>query len=180
MKKSNILIDETDAGSLWIRIPAVGIKGDNLFEIGFTATWLGLVGQMTIRSLAAGAVGPAGSLIFLPFWLAGAQLTKKTAIDPLTDIDLTIGVYAWSLSKKVLGNIVKVTEGPTWKLEAAEVNSDIEVNGKALTCVQLSVGGRIESFGNSLSEKEKEWLVQEINNWLSKNKEDIAKAADSF
>ena len=173
---SKVTIETTDAGSLQISIPRIGIHGSNLFELGFTASWFGIIGYATMNMLRAGA-GPMGTLFLIPFWLAGAQMANKSVIDPATALRLTLGVYAWSLEKKILGSNTQTIEGPTWQLEEAEVNSDMVVNGKPLTCIQLKAGSIPYDFGHALSTKEKEWIVLEINEWLHLNDEEITKAA---
>ena len=104
-------------------------------------------------------------------------MAKKTVIDPALALQITVGVYAWSLEKRLLGSKTQTFEGPTWELEAAAVNSDMVVNGKALTCIQLRSGSRTFEFGHSLTMKEKEWIVLEINEWLESNEEEIRRAA---
>ena len=104
-------------------------------------------------------------------------MANKSVIDPATALRLTIGVYAWSLEKTVLGANTQTIEGPTWQLEEAEVNADMVVNGKPLTCIQLKAGSKTYNFGHALSTKEKEWIVLEINEWLHLNDEEITEAA---
>lgn len=176
MLASKVTIETTDAGSLQILIPRIGIKGSNLFELGFTASWLGIIGYTTINMIRARA-GLVGSLFLVPFWLAGAQMANKSVIDPATTLRLTIGVYAWSLEKTVLRSKTKTMEGPTWQLEGAAINSDMVVNEKPLTCIQLKSGSKSFDFGHALTMKEKEWIVLEINEWLQNNDEAIAEAA---
>lgn len=170
---SRVKVETTDAGSLRIFIPKVGIKSENLGEVGFTASWLGIIGYWTVGMVQAG-MGPLGLAFSVPFWMAGASMANKSIIDPATAVQLKIGVHGWSLEKKLLGSkTVAVGEGPTWQLNEAVVDSDMEVNGKPLTSVQLHSVSQHYSFGHALKTKEKEFVAREINEWLKRNDEEI-------
>jgi hypothetical protein len=169
---STVTVETTDAGSLRILICRPGLQGSNLFELGFTVTWLGLIGYLTFSG-----PGLVGRLFTIPFWLAGAQMANKSVIDPATAVQLTIGVYGWELEKTLLGSKTQGTQGPTWQLEQAEVISDMEINGKPCTCVQFQSESHVHRFGHALTAKEKEWIVTEINEWLHENHEEIKEAA---
>jgi hypothetical protein len=176
MLSSKVTVETTDAGSLQISIPRIGLQGSSIFDLGFTASWLGIIGYWTFGMVRAGA-GPVGALFSVPFWLAGASMANKSIIDPATAVRLTIGVYGWSLEKTVLGSKTQTLEGPTWQLDEAVVDADMVVNGKPLTCIHLDSGVQVHSFGHALTTKEKEWVVMEINEWLKENDEEIIKAA---
>jgi hypothetical protein len=175
MLSSKVTVERTDAGSLHISIPEVGLQSSNLFELGFTASWIGIIGYMTMGMVRAGT-GPVGALFTLPFWIAGASMANKSIVDPATSVRLTVGVYGWSMEKTLAGAKTKTIEGPTWQLEDAVVGADIEVNGKPLTCVQLDTGAKTYSFGHALSSKEKDWIAMEINEWLELNSDEIGRA----
>lgn len=169
---SKVTIETTDAGSLSISISRLGIQGSNLVDLGVTVSWLGLIGYLTFSG-----PGLVVRLFTIPFWLAGAQMANKSVIDPATAVQLTIGVYGWSLDKTLLGSKAQETQGSTWQLEQAQVICDMEINGKPCTCIQFQSGSHVHRFGHALTAREKEWIVTEINEWLQENHEEIKKAA---
>jgi eukaryotic-like serine/threonine-protein kinase len=169
---SKVAVETTDAGSLRISISRLGIQGSNLVDVVFTVSWLGLIGYLTLSG-----PGVIVRLFTIPFWLAGAQMANKSVIDPVTAVQLTIGVFGWSLDKTLLGSKTRETQGPTWQLEEAQIICDMEINGKPCTCIQFQSGLHLHRFGHALTTREKEWIVTEINEWLQENHEDIKKAA---
>jgi hypothetical protein len=113
----------------------------------------------------------------IPFWIAGTSMANQSLIEPNTTTQLTLGIYSWSLEKSLLGTHRIVAEGPTWQLDQARVDSEMEINGKPLTSIMLQSGTNVYSFGHGLTDKEKDWVALEINEWLKEHDTEINKAA---
>lgn len=153
-------ISRSDAGTLLVSLPAAGLlNGGTLMGGAFSAAWFSVVAPATFAS------GGAGALFMLPFWLAGGAVAKQTVLDPAKATALSIGEFAWEITRSVAGRLTLSSEdGPTQELEGADVEVVAFVNGVPVHRLVLAAsGGRVFGFGDGLDVGELEWIASEVN-----------------
>lgn len=158
---SRAQLSTTDAGTLVINLPATGVDSAAISSGVFGALWFSSIVPVTL------AGGIMTGVFMLPFWLAGGFVAKNALVDPFMASQLTIGEYAWSLTRTYASKNVKHVEGSTRDLRGALVERlNVEVNGKSFYQVNLCGKKGVTGFGNGLDPQELEYLAHVINKHL--------------
>ena len=165
-------IEFTDAGTMLVDIPPPGTSANSIVSGAFSVAWFSAVAPATF------ATGGAGLLFMLPFWAAGGLVAKQAIVDPYMAFQLSIGEYAWSLSKTYTGKTVsKPVEGATDELQGALVELGVIVNEvpqyelRLYTNNNLRTKDGVTRLGLGLPKEELEYLAVEINNHLASIKD---------
>jgi hypothetical protein len=113
-----------------------------LLSGAFSLAWFSAITPATLA-----ARGVASLLFMAPFWVAGGAVAKAGVIDPLVQHKLTLGRYAWSLTKELAGQTIQKVERPTERLVRVSVQMIDYVNEVPRYELQLFVsGGSVESY----------------------------------
>ena len=107
----------------------------------------------------------AFSLFSIPFWIVGIGCAYVGLSSVFGKVYLVIGDRHFRIVWDVLG-IKRQVNGKTLDLRPVELRSFYEVNNQPVMQVCLNQGVYSHKFGSGLSRVEKEWLQQEINNFL--------------
>jgi len=150
-------LEYTDAGTLQIDIPPMGLTQNAVFSGAFAAAWFSTIVPATA----------SGGLFLVPFWLAGGLVAKTAVYDPFISTRLILGKYAWSLDQRYAGRNIRHVEGASEDLGSAQVECSVVENGKPKYIIQLFAGSVIE-FGLGLPLQELEFLTYTINAHLDK------------
>mmetsp|Transcript_17781 Transcript_17781/g.38402 ORF Transcript_17781/g.38402 Transcript_17781/m.38402 type:complete len:210 (-) Transcript_17781:1557-2186(-) len=163
----------TDANTLEIEMPPMGVDANAVANGAFSALWFSAVAPATISMLSAGIV-PV--LFMTPFWLAGGVVAKAAVYDPFISSTLSIGQYLWTVEKNYLKRVgslnTKKKEGSTESVKGASVELAMVVNNVGRYQLRLFVDGDNSiTFGKDLAREELEYLSRVINDHCSKLRE---------
>ena len=154
IKKSEDLLE--------IYIPPLGWSLDGisvlmfaLFLDGFLVVWTSLALRASILF----------ALFSIPFWIAAVGMTYVGLLNVYGKVNVLINNRNFKIKWDVLG-IRRMVQGRTEDLRYAELKTSHEVNNKQITELCLYQGIYSHKFGARLSRIEKDWLLQEINDFL--------------
>ncbi len=158
---SRIELKQTDS-SLNIKIPPAGWRGEGASLLMFALFWNSFLVFWTAMALRAGIF----ALFSIPFWLVGLGLGYVGLSTVFGEVRVVIGDRYFSIDWEVTG-IKRHVEGKTEDLRQSDLKSSYEVNNQPVMQVCLNQGIYSHKFGSGLSRVEKEWLTQEINDFLA-------------
>lgn len=157
---SNIEFKKTDS-ILKIEIPPTGLRGDGASILLFAIFWDSFLILWTSIALRSGIF----ALFSIPFWIIGIGMTYAGLSIVFGKVCLVISDRTFSIDWDVLG-IKRHVQGKTQDLRQVELKSSYEVNNQPVMELRLNQGIYVHKFGLGLSRPEKEWLTQEINDFL--------------
>ena len=146
---------------LKIDIPAAGVTGEGASLLFFSLFWNGFLIVWTSMALRAGIF----ALFSIPFWVIGIGLTYVGLTVVFGKISLMIGDRTFTIDWDILG-VKRHVQGKTQDLRQVEMKSSYEVNGQPVMQLSLQQGIYSHKFGSGLTRPEKDWLLQEINDFL--------------
>ena len=147
---------------LKIDIPAAGVTGEGAGLLFFSLFWNGFLIVWTSMALRAGIF----ALFSIPFWVIGVGLTYVGLTVVFGKISLMIGDRTFTIDWDILG-VKRHVQGRTQDLRQVEMKSSYEVNGQPVMQLCLQQGIYAHKFGSGLTRPEKDWLLQEINDFLN-------------
>ena len=157
---SRIEIKKTN-NILKVDIPAAGLRGEGISLLLFAIFWNGFLIVWTSFALRAGAF----ALFSIPFWVVGIGIAYAGLSIVFGKVYLVISDRTFSIDWDILG-VKRHVQGKTQDLRQLELKSSYEVNNQPVMELRLNQGIYVHKFGSGLSRPEKEWLLQEINNFL--------------
>ena len=157
---SHIEFKKTDS-ILKIEIPPTGLRGDGASILLFAIFWDSFLILWTSMALRSGIF----ALFSIPFWIIGIGMTYAGLSIVFGKVCLVISDRTFSIDWDVLG-IKRHVQGKTQDLRQVELKSSYEVNNQPVMELRLNQGIYVHKFGLGLSRPEKEWLTQEINDFL--------------
>lgn len=157
---SRIELKKTDS-VLKIEIPPTGLRGDGASILSFAIFWNGFLIVWTSMAMRAGLF----ALFSIPFWIVGIGMAYAGLSIVFGKVFLVISDRTFSIDWDVLG-IKRHVQGKTQDLRQVELKSSYEVNNQPVMELRLNQGIYVHKFGLGLSRPEKEWLMQEINDFL--------------
>ncbi|BBC23633.1 serine/threonine protein kinase [Pseudanabaena sp. ABRG5-3] len=157
---SRIDLKKTDY-FLEINIPPTGWHGEGVSLLIFAICWNGFLVFWTSLASRAGFF----ALFSIPFWLVGIGMAYAALSTVFGKVRLIIGDRNFSLEWDILGAKRRI-QGKTQDLRPLELKSFYEVNNQPVMQLCLNQGVYSHKFGSGLSRVEKEWLMQEINDFL--------------
>ncbi|MDX2256655.1 MAG: serine/threonine-protein kinase [Pseudanabaenaceae cyanobacterium bins.39] len=146
---------------LKVIIPPAGWRSQGIGLLGFAIFWNGFLILWTSLALRAGLF----ALFSIPFWVIGIGMAYAALAAVFGRVDLVIGDRSFSIDWDVIG-IKRHIQGRTKDLRLVEINNAYEVNRRTITQLILHQGIYSHKFGDGLTDAEKEWLTQEINEFL--------------
>ena len=157
---SRIELKKTDSG-LKVEIPPTGLRGDGASILSFAIFWNGFLIVWTSMALRSGLF----ALFSIPFWIIGIGMAYAGLSIVFGKVCLVISDHTFSVDWEVLG-FKRHVQGKTQDLRQVELKSSYEVNNQPVMELRLNQGIYVHKFGLGLSRPEKEWLMQEINDFL--------------
>jgi hypothetical protein len=148
-----------------LTLPGRGLGVGSLGRAGFATFWLLFVAIWT-----AGAARGSGvfALFSIPFWVVGTAMMATALFSMFGKTKVHIGRDQFVLSKTFLGVGLRHT-GETKDLAgASEGASTMRVNDQLIQHCILREGAREITFGSSLTQPEREWVVARINAHLER------------
>lgn len=144
-----------------IKIPGRGIKASDTFLLFWVLVWYG--GTFPIGLLTLNA-------IILLFWIAGLLPLGMVLLPAFGEINIRFYRNYFIVKWKLLGLCYRQVQGKTSAIHrVCKSDESITINGNPLASVVLQAGVQEYKFGAiapPLAELEREWLVQEIKDWL--------------
>jgi hypothetical protein len=153
IKKSNNILK--------VDIPAAGLRGEGISLLLFAIFWNVFLIVWTSFALRVGAF----ALFSIPFWVVGIGIAYAGLSIVFGKVYLVISDRTFSIDWDILG-VKRHVQGKTQDLRQLELKSSYEVNNQPVMELRLNQGIYVHKFGSGLSRPEKEWLLQEINNFL--------------
>jgi serine/threonine protein kinase len=153
IKKSNNILK--------VDIPAAGLRGEGISLLLFAIFWNVFLIVWTSFALRVGAF----ALFSIPFWVVGIGIAYAGVSIVFGKVYLVISDRTFSIDWDILG-VKRHVQGKTQDLRQLELKSSYEVNNQPVMELRLNQGIYVHKFGSGLSRPEKEWLLQEINNFL--------------
>jgi hypothetical protein len=169
-RMKNIRVRLTDAGSLEIKIPPVGIRRETQdgWFMAPVITYPTVILAWELRSLGRVVTNP-GLVLFSTLWtFCDVALLKDTIWQYCRPTKLTMGTYTTILEKGKTQ-----TEFPTISMKNVTIGSNLSINKKELPAIFLSTDQNKYSFGHGLPQREMQWLSQVIDAWLDANQSQI-------
>eukprot|EP01018_Ginkgo_biloba_P007894 Gb_26548 [translate_table: standard] len=150
---------------LKIRIPPGGLTAETVGTGSFALAWNAFIAFWTSSAIRMGA--PIFfSLFSLPFWFVGIRLANKAFSSLAISANLDFGSKEFAITWR-LGNFWSYkVEGQTKDILSARVIVEAEQNGQPITTCCIKEGVKSHTFGAGLTSIEKEWLIQEIKDFL--------------
>ncbi len=158
---SRIEINKTD-NLLEIHIPPAGWRGEGSSLLTFAIFWNAF---LVFWTAGASRAGLFMVLFSIPFWIIGIAMAYAALSNVFGKVHLVIGDRSFSIDWDVLG-IKRHVQGKTKDLRRVEMKSSYEVNNQPVMALCLQQGVYSHKFGDGLNRIEKEWLTQEINDFL--------------
>jgi eukaryotic-like serine/threonine-protein kinase len=157
---SHIEIKKTE-NSLTVDIPPAGLRGEGISLLLFAIFLNGFLFVWTSLAFRSGLV-----LFFsIPFWAVGIWMAYTSVSIVFGKVCLIISDRTFSIDWDILG-VKRHVQGKTQDLRQLELKSSYEVNNQPVMELRLNQGIYAHKFGSGLSRPEKEWLLQEINDFL--------------
>jgi serine/threonine protein kinase len=157
---SRIELKKTDS-NLKIAIPPAGLRGESISLLSFAIFWNGFLIVWTSFAFKAGLF----VLFSIPFWIVGIGIAYAALSIVFGKACVVISDLTFSINWDVLG-IKRHVQGKTQDLRQVELKSSYEVNNQPVMELRLNHGIYAHKLGSGLSRAEKEWLLQEINDFL--------------
>ncbi|PZO36245.1 MAG: serine/threonine protein kinase [Pseudanabaena frigida] len=157
---SRIELKKTDV-ALEIDIPPAGWRGEGVSLLLFAIFWNGFLLFWTSLAFRAGFF----ALFSIPFWVVGIGIAYTSLSIVFGKVRLVIGDRTFRIDWDILG-VNRQVNGKTKDLRQVEMKSSYEVNNQPVMRLCLNQGVYSHKFGDGLSRVEKEWLLQEINDFL--------------
>lgn len=162
---SRILLKNTGK-RLQVDIPPAGLRSPNVSWLGFALIWSGFLFFWT-----AGAISVGTNLFFplfsIPFWVVGLGMLGGVTYSIAGRTRLEIDRENFRLQWQFL-TWQREVRGKTADIYKVELTSTMKVNDQPVICCAIVEGVRVHRFGSSLANSEKEWLIEEIANFLQK------------
>jgi hypothetical protein len=161
----------TDAGSLEIKIPPVGIRNETQdgWLLAPVMSYRTVLLAWELRSISRVIANPGLFLVSTTWTVCNVALLKNTVWQYCRPTKLTIGTYTTILEK----GKNTLTEFPTYSMQNVTIGNHLSINKKELPAIFLSTDQKKYSFGHGLPEREMQWLSQVIDAWLDANKSQI-------
>ncbi|MFE4107739.1 serine/threonine protein kinase [Almyronema epifaneia] len=170
-KGSQIKLARTRS-QLTLEIPPVGLRTETLTLGGFAIFWNGFVLLWTIG--ATWGAASSGFWIFplfsIPFWLVGFGMAAFVLNGLLGRTRLEINWKQFRLERQLLGWQRQVS-GEFRDLAPFELRTAYSQDERPVKAITLVEGINTHKFGTMLSSAEKEWLLQELNQFIETARE---------
>jgi len=149
-----------EGDAVTLAIPERGTRGNSSFFSGFSAFWLAFVAFWTVAALRMGAWQMA--LFSLPLWLVGVYMIRRALNSLLGKTILRLDPkkgFAFE-RRLVLRKSVRVPLGEVGSIAIAKAG---RTTAQESTVLQLEVGARRFTFGENLSDVEKQRVKKSLN-----------------
>jgi serine/threonine protein kinase len=146
---------------LEIYLPPKGWRSEGVGILFFAILWNAFILFWTSLALRAGFF----ALFSIPFWIVGLGMAYAGLSAVFGNVRVVIGDRTFRIDWDVLG-VKRHVQGKTEDLRKIEIKSFYEVNGKPVMSLALNQGIYAHKFGEGLKLVEKEWLLEEINDFL--------------
>lgn len=144
-----------------LEIPSAGFSSEGMSLLIFAIMWNGFLIFWTAMALRAGIF----ALFSIPFWIVGVGVAYAGLSTVFGKVCIIISEYTFSIDWDILG-VKRHIQGKTQDLRQVELKSSYEVNNQPVMELRLNQGIFAHKFGAGLSRPEKEWLLQELNDFL--------------
>lgn len=155
-----------EGSRLDVVIPGAGLGAQPAFTFLFSMFWLSFVAVWTLGAAQASYLFAAFSI---PFWAVGVFLLSTSLFTAFGRTKLTIDPERFEIERSLAGFGFS-KEGATRNLDAVREQS-VGVRGKqplqGSRTVVLREGVTEHSFGGHLSDAEREWLVQMLEEYVA-------------
>lgn len=149
------------ASQLQIKIPGRGLKASDTFLLFWLLIWYGGIIPMGLLSF---------NFFILLLWIAGLMPLSMVLFPAFGEIDIRFYRNSFVLEWKLLGICYRQLQGKTSAIHSVRKSDEsITINGNPLATVVIQAGVQEYKFGAiapPLAEVERNWLVQEIKDWL--------------
>jgi hypothetical protein len=137
-----------------------------LFTVVFALFWNVFVFFWTAMAIGVGA--PLFFVLFsIPFWLVGLGMLGGVAFGLLGRTLVEINRETFRIQWRLLGLRYQV-QGRTPDIDRVELGTAYRQNTQPVTACTIIEGVRTHRFGTGLAQREKEWLVEQLNGFLAK------------
>ncbi|MBD2185845.1 serine/threonine protein kinase [Planktothrix sp. FACHB-1355] len=162
---SRIVLQNTGQ-RLVVEIPPSGWQFQNISWLGFALIWSGFLFFWTAGAIAVGAY-LFFPLLSIPFWIVGLGMLGGVLFSVAGRTRLEIDRENFRLQWKLFAFSHQI-RGRTQDIDRVDLCSNFEVNNKPVMACTIVEGVRTHSFGSWLAQSEKEWLREELTNYLGK------------
>jgi serine/threonine protein kinase len=149
------------AYKLEIKVPPRGIRFSDTFLIFFIVMWYGMITPVSVATF--------NPFIWI-FWLAGLMPLSMFIFTAFGGITLKFNRDYFIIQWKLLGLRYRQLEGKTSAIQNVGItDTSMSINDRPLIAAKIQAGAKEYQFGAfapELAEGEKNWLVQEIKNWV--------------
>lgn len=157
---------ELDRGgaSLSLRVPKGGLKAA-AGTAGFAVAWNSFIAFWTASAITGGA-----PLLFtafsIPFWAAGASMSKQAFAEAAEEVSLELTPSRWRCTVSAMGKTLSERSGDCADIDGARADVEGYVNDTPITSLVVDVGvDKLKIAG--LKSNEIEWIAAEINGFLA-------------
>ncbi len=151
--------------SLTLEIPPIGLQRELWALGGFALIWNGGLLYWLIMAWTMDAPW-FYPLVSAPLWGLGLLLMGRLGQSFFGQVRLAVANNQYCLEQR-LGPIRKEKRGPLSDWQSIDLRQQYSRDSEAVTAIALVIGLETVEFGTMLSEAEKQWLVSELQNFLS-------------
>ena len=178
------------SSQLEIKISRRGLQFSDTFSLLFSIIWYSVIIPPTIAALlsifTSGGAGIFGLLFLLflsIFWLVGL-IPLSSLFSAFVGIYICFNRNYFMIKWKFISFPYRQLHGKTSAIQKVSINREpMTVNDKPIFSISIQAGAQEYKFGAfapAVAEVERDWLVQEIKDWLGiKTDADIVKGHDS-
>ncbi len=148
-----------------IDIPPRGLSGDGMSFLFFAIFWNGFLVFWTTFAAIGGGIFAAFSI---PFWLVGIGMAMGAVYSIKKRSSVKINRHTFELHWQCM-RWSKTVTGKTEDLVNVEAhaNTNMTVNNKPVVTCRITEGVRSYRFGSNLMPPERDWIVAEIEDFLT-------------
>ena len=153
--------------SLTLEIPPIGLQRELWALGGFALIWNGGLLYWLIMAWAMDAPW-FYPLVSAPLWGIGLLLMGRLGQTFFGQVRLVVDKDQYCLEQQ-LGPIRREKRGPLSDWQSIDLRQQYSRDSEAVTAIAMVIGTETIEFGIMLSEAEKQWLVSELQDFLSQN-----------
>ena len=147
---------------LELHLPSRGLRGSDHFIILCALLLYGITIPFSIVAYP----------FVILYWVAGATILGALLFPALSHVELFIDRKNFVLTWKFFGLRYRFIEGHTVTIQKIIESKEslIKLNGRHMTVIEIQSEGKkyhISGIISPLSTLEREWIVQEVNDWLT-------------
>lgn len=151
-------------------VPAAGLGAAINFRGIFAAAWLGIIMSVTLNAISS--TPPLFLIILSVFWIVGLVMGWSSLRAAFGSVAIEIGAQQFVFERRIFNKTYRRIKGVLGDIRAIKVDQKIERHRSddrspwretIIHRVMMTVEYDEHCFGEHLSDQEREWIVEQLN-----------------